>query len=112
MGHLAQTVEGKATYRVTIASGEDTSGAFPTYGYGTLAVETPSSFTGTALSLKLAEREEATYKDVGDDSGAISIPAGASQIVIFGSVLIGPFGKIVSNASEAAERTLIVHLMS
>lgn len=112
MGHLAQTIEGKATYRVTIASGETTSGLFPTYGYARLAVETPESFDGTALSLQLAERKDATYKNVGDASGAISVPCGPSQILLFGDVLVSPYGKIVSNASEGAERTLVIHLLS
>lgn len=109
---LAQTVQGKAHFDVEIASGATTSGAFPTYGYRFLAVETPALFNGTAVSLVSAYLREGTYKAVGNASGAASAPAGPSQIVILGEVLVAPFSKVVSNAAEGAARTLRIHLMS
>lgn len=108
----SQDVAGKAHIEVTIAAGATESSAFPTYGLRTLAADLPSAFTGTALSLKAAYIESGTYKAVGDSGGAVSVPCGPSQVVILGEVLVAPFAKLVSNAAEAAARTVRVVMMS
>lgn len=103
-------MEPVAAFDVTIASGATASGAFPTYGYRLLAVETPGTLTGTAFALHGANHETATYKAMVDDNGAVSVAAAANQIVQFPEYVLTPWMKIVSNGAEGAARTLRVYL--
>lgn len=99
-----------APFDVTIASGATASGAFKTYGYRLLAVETPGTITGTALALHGANHEAATFKAMVDDNGAVSVAAAANQIVQFPEYVLTPWMKIVSNGAEAAARSFRIYL--
>lgn len=107
-----QTIQGKAYFTVTIASGATASESFPTYGYRSLAVGTPAAITGTALAVHGSNRKSGTYLALQDAGGAVSESASANQIILFGEVLVTPFAKVVSNGAEGAARTLTIYLMS
>ena len=103
-------VEAQASFDVTIASGATASDAFATYGYRWIAVEMPAAITGTAMALHGANHEGATFKALIDAGGAVSESTSASQIVLFGEVVVTPWMKLVSNGAEGAARTYRVYL--
>lgn len=107
---MSGNVEAQASFDVTIASGATASGAFKTFGYRWIAVETPGTITGTAMALHGANHEAATFKPLIDAGGAVSESTSADQIVHFGEVVVTPWMKLVSNSAEGALRTYRVYM--
>ena len=91
---------------VTIASGETTSTVLELRGLSLVAIRTPGSLTGTTMTI-LVSVDGLSYKSLDNTSGAID------PIVIRANKHIGIppsdgssilFLKLVSNATEAADR--------
>jgi hypothetical protein len=92
----------------TIASGQTTSGEIALGGTVPAGVFLPAAFTGTALSFQASPVSGGTY-------GALQSAGTTSSLACAAGVYVGVdrnvfsgvrFLKIVSNASEAAQRTL------
>jgi hypothetical protein len=106
-----------AINKVSIASGATKSDAVDIRGYAITAIEMPSAFTGTAITLEAARAREGTYKQVTDDGGtAVSLTVAASKVVALAAAdsasLRGlPFIKLVSGSAEAAAREVWLYLI-
>ena len=94
----------------TIAASGDTTGAIDTLGHTFLAVQIPSTMTGTALSVLGSRTKTGTFVDVHESGGQVSRTFTANAIEILGEVALPRFIKLKSNQTEAAERSLVVFL--
>lgn len=98
----------KCSTEVTIASGATESTAAYLGGTRCVAIVTPSSITGTSLTLK-GSFDGVNYFDLYNSSGTkLTITASSSQwIALVPADLAGAaFLKVVSGSAEAAERTI------
>lgn len=97
---------------VTIALNGTKTAAIDLKGFTVVGIQFPSAFTGTAVSFEVGPDQTGTFVPVYNSSGVISYTAAASRYLsIDPSVLMGVIHlKVVSNASEAAARTIILHL--
>lgn len=104
------------TRTVQILSGQTTSAAFEIKEYMLAGVLTPDALTGTALTFQGAVVEAGDYEDVYDSDGnQVSLAAAANRAIgVSGSEAdaLAPWQvlKLVSNASEGANRTFYVAL--
>lgn len=95
---------------VTIASSGTTSGAISMVSGGRLAgLIIPASFTGTSISFSVSA-DGSTYGTFKQFGTAVSITVVASDAVDILGAYVGlcawPYVKVVSNATEAASRTI------
>lgn len=94
----------------TIASSGTTSSAIDLYGAALVGIILPASMTGTAISLQMSNSISGTFVTVQDGDGAdLSIGIAASKYVPLNNLALAAglrFIKLVSNASEAAQRTI------
>lgn len=95
-----------------IASSGTTSAAIDLGDDTLVGIIFPAAFTGTAVSLQMSDAIGGTYVTVQDGDGAdLSLVATASKYVPINNLALTKglrFIKIVSNDTEAAERTLIL----
>ena len=116
----AQVMERKAETRtVTIASGDTESAVIDTTGYMFGSFQLPAAFTGSGVTIHGAMSADGTFKSVpAYDTNAAGtaygvITAGADDLRFFPAEISAvPFIKIVSNGTEAADRTITIHLHS
>lgn len=97
--------------KVTIANGATTSDAISLEGYQIVAIQTPSAMTGTSLSFTTPYGDGSTYIAVYDDTNTqvtVTIATGASRHYELSPAKYVSMDtvKVVSNGTEAAERTL------
>lgn len=94
------------TITATIPSSGTTSGAVDLRGTKLAAIITPAALTGTALAIHASDTADGTYTVVTTADGAVSIPVAASGNYAVDDELFKryQFIKLVSNATEAAER--------
>jgi len=100
----------------TIASGQTTSGAVCIGRRILAAIQTPAALTGSALAIHASTTESGTYAPVYDSDGvAVSVAAAASRFIglsqgeadaTYGALWV----KLVSNASEGADRSFTLSL--
>lgn len=93
----------------TIASSGTESTAVDLRGNTLCGIEFPSAFTGTEITFLVSDSIDGTFVELQDQFGNdITVAAAASKNreVDALSLLRARFVKIVSNASEAAERAL------
>jgi hypothetical protein len=94
---------------VTIANGATTSTALTVRTNSKLlAFETPSAFTGTAVTFEASSDSGTTYKPVYDGTTQYSINVGTSRHVainptVFEGVRVV---RVISGSTEAAARTI------
>lgn len=101
-----------ANQATTIANGASSSSATNSGGMCLVGVKMPAAFTGTSISFEICETVDGTYVQLYNTSGVVSYVAAASRFIAidpsdFQGVL---FFKVKSNASEAAQRTVICSL--
>lgn len=95
----------------TIANGDTISGAVQCSGMMLAAIQLPSAMTGTSLTFEAETPEGGGFDAVYDSEGTlVSYTIAASRVVVpaGAAVLISGVDRIrvVSNASEGAERTI------
>lgn len=97
---------------ITIANGASNSSAFqPGYSpSGKIVI--PAAFTGTSIKYQGADTAGGTFSDLYDwNNQAISHPVTAGKrYAIPLEALSEPFVRVVSDATEGAERTIIYSL--
>lgn len=104
------------TRTAEIASGGTESGVINIQDYAIAGVITPSALTGTALTFKACATKDGTFVDVYDSDGnQVSATATASRAIGLSASeadALAPWQwvKIVSNASEGADRSLTLVL--
>lgn len=93
---------------VTIASGQQTSGAVDLSGCVLVGLDMPSAFTGTTVTFTVSSSQSGTYKTLYKDGANVSVTVTASrQVVLQPADFAGVrFLKVVSGSAEAAERTI------
>lgn len=99
-------------FTVTISSGQAKSGAFCVIGRAFGSIQMPSAFTGTSISFEASSTEGGTYVGVNDSSNtaisqAITVSKGYRLPLELTSFR---WLKIVSNGTEAADRSIVVTL--
>jgi len=95
----------------TIANNATTSDAISCGGAYLCAVSFPAAFTGTSISFQVSF-DGSTYRDLRDSSGAVvSLAVHVEDTVSAPLDVFGPFPylKVVSNATELAERLVLLH---
>ena len=93
----------------TIASSQTTSDAVDLAGTTLVGIQLPASLTGTALSFEAATTSGGTYQQVIGGGGNVlsKTVSGGKFLSLDPAEFAGvQFLKIVSDASEGAERTL------
>lgn len=104
------------TRTVEIANGGTESGVIGIQDYAIAGVITPDALTGTALTFKAASAKDGTFVDVYDSDGnQVSATATADRAIGLSASeadALAPWQwvKVVSNAPEAADRTLTLVL--
>ena len=100
------------TPEAVIPINETESNSVAIYGNTLIGLYMPSSFTGTAVTFKGALKQGGTFKEVTDPTTGIAVTAtvAADKFVAFPPQALAclQFLKIVSNATEAAARTITV----
>lgn len=97
-----------------IANGGTTSGAIRIHPCSALAIQMPSSFTGTAIAIHGCATATGTFGAIEDSDGsAVSLAAAANDRISvtgaeYDAVVAWPYIKLVSNGAEAAARTIVV----
>ena len=95
----------------TIANNATTSDAISGGGAYLCAVSFPAAFTGTQISYEVSF-DGSTYRTLRDSTGAVvATPCHASDTVAVDLATFGPFPyiKIVSDATELAQRLVLLH---
>ena len=94
----------------TIASSGTTSDVIDLGGATLCGFIMPAAITGTSINLEMSDDDTGTFVAVQDGEGSdLSLPVSASKFVpLTNFALIAGlrFIKLVSNSSEAAERTI------
>ncbi len=93
----------------TIPASGTTTAAIDLGGTSLVGIQLPASFTGTGLSFQVATTLSGTYQGVIDGSGTTLLKtiAAGKYLMLDPSEFAGiQFLKIVSNATEAAQRDL------
>lgn len=96
---------------VTIANGAQLSSAVDLLGFTLCAVETPGTFTGTAITFEVSS-DNSTFVPVHkEDGNAYSITVAASRATIVDISKFRGFRylKIKSGSAEGAARTVTLH---
>jgi hypothetical protein len=102
-------MSGSRRATVTIADGGTESTAFETYGAERLGVILPSTFDGTTLGIKVAEKWGGTYATLNDDSGAVSLTVAAGgAYVLPDAVRAFPAFKLVAGAQTGATAIFVL----
>lgn len=97
--------------KATIASGGGTSSAIDIAGFRSGGLSLPAAFTGTALTFQVSA-DGTTYQTVyksDNNTDGLTVGQGRSY-KIPDSVFGFRFMKIVSNGTEAADRTILLNL--
>ncbi len=93
-----------------IASGQTTSEAVSLKEASIVGIIIPSAFTGTSLTFMVSEEEGGTYKQMtrGIDGASVTALASADDhiAILIGDFLTSKYIKLVSSASEAADREI------
>lgn len=96
----------------TIASGQTTSAEIDLSGTTLCGFILPSALTGTALGLQMTNVSGGTYVTAQDGTGvslSVAVAAGVYVPITNLAVTAGlRFVKVVSNASEAAARSIVL----
>ncbi|MGE0755273.1 MAG: hypothetical protein AB7L92_08970 [Alphaproteobacteria bacterium] len=94
----------------TISSSGTTSGAIDLSGATLCGIILPAAITGTAISLQMSNDDSGTFVTVQDGAGSdLSLSVAASKYVPISNLALVAglrFIKLVSNASEGAERVI------
>lgn len=94
----------------TIASSGTTSGVIDLGGATLCGIIVPAAMTGSAISLQMSNDDTGTFVAVQDGAGSdLSLAIAASKYVPFSNLTLMAglrFIKLVSNSTEAAERTI------
>ena len=99
-----------ARITVKISSGGTTSDTADLGGYALAGIQLPSAFTGTAVSFQ-ASYDGATWGTVTIDGAADSYLVSPSAYVpVFMDDYRMRYLRVVSNAAEAGERDIVLHL--
>lgn len=91
----------------SIASGTTTSAAINIAGATLVGIHLPATLTGTSLSFQAASSEGGTYQPVtGSSGGTYSLTVSGGKFVLLNPADFAGIAhlKLVSNASEAADR--------
>ena len=99
---------------VTIANGAQLSGAVDLLGFTLCAVETPATFTGTAITFEVSN-DNSTFVPVHkEDGNAYSITVSTSRATIVDILKFRGFRylKIKSGSAEGGARTVVLHCAS
>lgn len=91
-----------------IANGATASSAVDLYGTSLLALDMPSTFEGTTITIQASSTKGGTYKTV-YNAADLSIAVAASKYVILDNLqqIIGlRYIKLVSNNAVGADRTI------
>lgn len=104
-------IQHKSYYQTAvIASSGTASGAIDLGDDDLVAIITPAAITGTAISITASTSLAGTYVTVQDGDGAdLSLAVAASKYIPINNLALTAglrFIKLVSNASEDAERTI------
>ncbi len=102
------------TIDATILSGQTTSAAIDVYGTTLKTIYMPAAFTGTKLNFKVSEDNVTfyDYANINNNLVEVTITAGRAYglaAIDFASI---QFLKLVSDASEAADRTIKLVVIS
>lgn len=99
------------TISATIANAATTTAAIDLAGTSLVAIQFPAAFTGTSVTFQASTTLSGTYQAVIDGSGTTltKTVVAARYMVLDPLEFAGiQFIKIVSSASEAAQRDLII----
>lgn len=98
------------TEKVTIAAGSDTSDILNLEGSSIVAIISPVGFEGTTITFEASEVEDGTYVQVtrATDGNVVtaSVIANKHVLLLIDDFLGAKYIKIVSSATESAERVL------
>ncbi len=94
----------------TIANGQSASAEIDLAGTTLCGLIIPSAITGTAFAIQMADASGGTFIAVQDGSGSdVSIAVAASKYIPINNLAVTAglrFIKIVSNGTEAAQRSI------
>jgi len=95
-----------------IAASGTKSAAIPLNGFVPVGIYFPATFTGTAVTFEACDTEDGTYRPVYNSAGAVSYTIAQARFYALDPKDFAGinFLKIVSGATEGAERTLVVAL--
>lgn len=105
---MADNIPNFVNVAATISNGTTTSGSIDLQGRGVVAIIMPAAFTGTSISFQISI-DNVTFTDCYNTSNTqltCTVTQGRAYLFNANDLVGIRYLKIVSNASEGADRTL------